>query len=329
MSCSLAHMLPMRRRLSRITGLALLSVLFAAGCTLPQAGDTSTQSAQAVRPIPPVNVQRPPERPEADSVTAHFRALEALRLSRGLLRTDPNPRDLPVTAANVADIFEQIALFDEYSFINGQVVSRPSPAPLRRWQAPVRIQTEFGASVPEERRRADQGFVQGYARRLSQITGHPISTVSTGGNFHVLVLSEAERRASGPLLQRLVPGIDPDTETLIANIPLSVSCLVLAFSRSGDNVYTDAIAIIRAELPDLSRRACYYEEIAQGLGLPNDSPRARPSLFNDSGEFAVLTELDANLLRILYDARLRPGIRAVQARPIIQRITTELLGGDS
>jgi hypothetical protein len=296
---------------------------------MPLPSDMSGQSAQAARPAPPVNAPRPPVRPEADSVTAHFRTLEALRLSRGLLRTEQAPRDLPVTATNVAEIFEQVALFDEYSFVNGQVISRPSPAPLRRWQNPVRIQTEFGASVPADRRRADQAFVQGYSRRLSQITSHPISTVASGGNFHVLVLSEAERRAAGPLLQRLVPGIDPDTETLIANIPLSVSCLVLAFSRSGDNVYTDAIAVIRAELSDLSRRACYYEEIAQGLGLPNDSPRARPSLFNDSAEFAVLTDLDANLLRILYDARLRPGMRAAQARPIIQRIATELVGGDS
>ena len=43
------------------------------------------------------------------------------------------------------------------------------------------------------------------------------------------------------------------------------------------------------------------------MGLPNDSPEARPSLFNDDLEFALLTEHDAILLRMLYDPRLRPG----------------------
>ena len=43
------------------------------------------------------------------------------------------------------------------------------------------------------------------------------------------------------------------------------------------------------------------------MGLPNDSPEARPSLFNDDLEFALLTEHDAVLLRMLYDPRLRPG----------------------
>jgi hypothetical protein len=44
--------------------------------------------------------------------------------------------------------------------------------------------------------------------------------------------------------------------------------------------------VIRAEHPDLLRLSCLHEEIAQGLGLPNDSPRARPSIFNDDEEFA-------------------------------------------
>jgi len=115
----------------------------------------------------------------------------------------------------------------------------------------------------------------------------------------------------------------------VRDLPLSVSCLVLAFSRSGTDVYTDAIAVIRAELPELSRRACYYEELAQGMGLPNDSPRARPSLFNDTAEFAVLTTLDEQLLRMLYDPRLRIGMREREARPVIRRIASELMGGES
>jgi hypothetical protein len=112
-------------------------------------------------------------------------------------------------------------------------------------------------------------------------------------------------------------------------MPISVSCLVLPFSRSGTSVYSDAITIVRAELPDLTRLSCYHEELAQGLGLPNDSALARPSIFNDNEEFALLTGHDEGLLRILYDARLRPGMREPEARGLIQIIAAELRSGES
>ena len=193
----------------------------------------------------------------------------------------------------------------------------------------MRISLEYGASVPEDQRARDSGIVTRFARQLSEFAEHPVSVTRGQGNFHVLVLDEGERRAIAQRLRALVPGIDTASQSLVENLPLSISCLVLAFSRDGSNNYTDAVAIIRAELPDLSRDACYYQEIAQGMGLANDSPQARPSLFNDAAEFAVMTVLDEQLLRILYDPRLKPGLREAEARPIVRRIAAEVMGGPS
>jgi hypothetical protein len=287
--------------------------------------------------IPP---QAPPPRPDAPlappapeaapgPVEAYFARLEQTRLAQGLFRQERAPRDLPVTATRITRAFENVALRDEYQFVNGTIVQTSVPAALRRWEMPVRLSLEFSDSVPAARQARDRAIVADYARDLARITDHPMSVISGRGNFHVLVVDEAARRDIGPRLQTLVPGIDPASQRLIEDLPLSVSCLVLAFSRSGTNVYSDAIAVIRAELPDLSRDACYFEEIAQGLGLPNDTPMARPSLFNDAAEFAVLTTLDEHLLRILYDPRLQPGQRAAEATPIVRRIAEELMGGQS
>ncbi len=287
------------------------------------------ESARPAAPAPATEIQLPPSDLSQSAIAAHFVQKEAQRLSNGLLRRERSPRDLPFSARDVEEAFVRVALFEEYSFMNGRIVERATPAALRRWQVPVRMRLEFGDSVPSAMQRADTSFVRSYATRLGRLSGHPVTLVDTRANFHVLVLSEEERRAIGPRLQELVPGIDPVTLDLVRDLPLTVSCLVLAFSRSGTNVYTDAVAVIRAELPDLSRRACYYEELAQGMGLPNDSPRVRPSLFNDTAEFAVLTALDENLLRLLYDDRLRPGMREPQARPIIREIASELMGGES
>ncbi len=88
------------------------------------------------------------------------------------------------------------------------------------------------------------------------------------------------------------------------------------------------MALIRSEHPDLFRLSCIHEEIAQGLGIPNDSPRARPSIFNDDDEFALLTRHDELLLQMLYDPRLTPGMTAEEARPIARIIARELMGED-
>jgi hypothetical protein len=87
------------------------------------------------------------------------------------------------------------------------------------------------------------------------------------------------------------------------------------------------VALIRAEHPELLRSACIHEELAQGMGLANDSPTARPSIFNDDEEFGLLTKHDELLLKILYDPRLKTGMTVEEATPIVQTIAAELVGG--
>jgi hypothetical protein len=77
------------------------------------------------------------------------------------------------------------------------------------------------------------------------------------------------------------------------------------------------------------RLSCIHEELAQGMGLANDSPQARPSIFNDDEEFALLTRHDELLLRMLYDPRLSPGMTPAEAAPIARQIAAELMGGGS
>ena len=87
--------------------------------------------------------------------------------------------------------------------------------------------------------------------------------------------------------------------------------------------------MIRAEHPDLLRLSCLHEEIAQGLGLANDSPRARPSIFNDDEEYALLTRQDELMLRILYSPELRPGMSLAEAEPIVRMLAARLMGAST
>lgn len=278
------------------------------------------------RPIEEVAID-----PQSAALVTYYANIESERLSNRLLRRDSAARDYPVSATRLAEDYIDIALRDEHTR-TATGFAGASSSVLRRWQAPVVYRVEFGASVPRARRMADYGAVTALAGRLATAARHPISVAPLGaseGNFHVLVLSESERQAIGPRLQQLVPGIDARVSDLVADLPRETFCLVMAFSRDGSATYSEAVAIIRAEHPDLTRLACYHEELTQGLGLASDSDHARPSIFNDDQEFALITDHDLLLLRMHYDPRLSPGMSESRARSLIFSIASELAAGET
>lgn len=287
------------------------------------------------RPAPPVTIPAPikpivlPDGEDQD-LRRYYQRLENNLLTRGLLRIDGGGPDTPFTDTQLARNFIRIALFDEYINDGNQLLARTTESRLRRWATPVRMAVEFGNSVPAEQRAQDTQTVRSYAARLARAADHPVSLSSANPNFHVLIMGEAERRGATARIRQLVPEISETSLRAITNLPRDQLCIVVAFSRAGESVYDKAIAIIRAEHPDLLRKSCLHEELAQGLGLANDSPAARPSIFNDDEEFGLLTAHDELLLRMLYDRRLQPGMQAAEAAPIVNSIATELtLGGAS
>ena len=153
--------------------------------------------------------------------------------------------------------------------------------------------------------------------------------VSEAPNYLVLVEGPGERRAAKDRILGFAPGTSRAALVSALNMTSDIYCTVFSYSDRGSPRYTSALAVIRSELPPLLRKSCVHEEIAQGLGLVNDSPKARPSIFNDDQEFALLTRQDALMLRILYDQRLRPGMTLDEARPIVETIAAELLPDQS
>ena len=275
---------------------------------------------------------KPPVRTGLDaSLVGYYARQEQKLLSQGLLRRDGGGPDTPFDAAALTRSFISIALYDEYSEgAGGRLVQGATRSRLRRWEQPVRLGLTFGGGVPDAVRQRDRIAIAQYAERLARVTGHPVElTDADKANFHVLVLGEDERRAAGPLIRSLVPRVSAGSVAAATNLPTDIYCLALAFSEPGAYTYTSALAVVRAEHPDLTRLSCYHEEIAQGLGLANDSPTARPSIFNDDEEFALLTAHDELLLRMLYDPRLRPGMTPAEAAPTVRLIAGELLGEGS
>jgi hypothetical protein len=255
----------------------------------------------------------------------YYRRLQNELLTQGLLRQDGGGPDTPFNDRQLTENFIRIALFDEYDTTGAILRAQETASELRRWDQPIRMSIEFGNSVPPAQRAADTSFIAAYIARLSRITGLSMALTNGPSNFQVLVLGEDDRASFEPRLRQIAPDLKAASLRAFRELPRDNLCLVLAnFSDTKTATYSNAVAVIRAEHPDLLRQGCFHEEIAQGLGLANDSPAARPSIFNDDEEFGLLTAHDEMLLRILYDPRLRPGMTAPVAAPIVRKIAIEL-----
>jgi hypothetical protein len=314
---------PLPLRLTRAS--LLLALVALAGCVATQPPPVE------IAPPPVVIEPELPGRPSArsEAVRQHYEKVQANLLARGLLRTDGGTQDAPYTDRMLADNFIRVALYDEYARSSGALVARPTQSRLRRWDQPVRVSVRFGDSVPEERRATDRARIASFLARLSRISGHSIRMTDASPNFYLFIVDEDERRAMGPAINAILPGLSPAELAGITEMPISTYCLVYAMSAGKSSSYSRALAVIRAEHPDLMRLSCLHEEITQGLGLANDSPTARPSIFNDDEEFALLTPMDELMVRMLYDPRLTPGMTEAEAEPIVREIAAQLTGGGS
>ncbi len=304
--------------------LAALACLVLVGCSGRQVttGVDPTSRPDGLRPV---EEQAP--NPTDDALAAFYAGVEGDLTASGRMRRDTAPADAPFSIDDLVRNFERIALYDEYVDLGGRFVRQESPSHLRRWTRPVRVGVMTGPSIPPQMAARDRANVAAFTRRLGGLTGLDMA-MSEGAdvNFLVLFMTDAERIAFADQVRARYPDFAPAVVSTLIDTPLDTFCTAYAFADPGNSaIYSAAMILIRAEHPPLTRLSCVHEEMAQAMGLPNDSPDARPSLFNDSLEFALLTDHDEILLRMLYDPRLKPGMTSAEARPLLPAIAADAM----
>lgn len=270
-----------------------------------------------------------PEAENEDGLRRYYAAAEIGLRRAGRLRIDTAPADAPFNIENLVENFERIALYDEYTVTNGRYVARQTRTHLRRWETPVRVATIFGGSTSEGQRRRDSAEVSRYTQRLAGLTGLDMAVVDEAdANLLVLFLSRSEQAEFAATLPDRYPNIDEAVIDAFLNSPVNIFCAAFAFPVKGQKgVYGRSLILVKSEHRDLMRKSCIHEEMAQAMGLSNDSRDARPSIFNDDEEFALLTAHDEILLQMLYDPRLKAGMNAREVLPLLPDIARDAIGG--
>ena len=237
----------------------------------------------------------------------------------GKLRTERAPLDATFSNSRLAENFERIALNREYRRENDVLIEETTPTRLSRWEQPIRYRV-----IGEAATGADRGEYRSFATKLAGLTGLDITEEDENPNLTILILGPEERRV---FISQLQENGLADRMPLVIEWAddISYPCVgQVGYEDSDTGLITGAMIVIKGELEGVLRSSCIHEELTQTLGLMNDDPDVRPSIFNDDQEFALLTEHDEILLRILYDRRLRAGMEAEEARPLLPEIIEEI-----
>lgn len=225
-----------------------------------------------------------------------YRQQGELMESLGLLRTERDPADAPIDDSLLAQNFVRIALGLEA--FGEQEAAR---VPLRRWDEPIRYRV-FGDSA----RAKDRSAIRYFMDRMSTRTGLDIRPQLKDGNFVIFILDAEERRD----IKRTLESDSRDFAVFLGKFldftTKNSPCHATISTDDGSRIRFAAV-LIKAETSGRLRQACIEEELSQAMGLTNDDPDVRPSIFNDDQEFAFLTRHDEILLEMLYDPALRPG----------------------
>lgn len=208
-------------------------------------------------------------------------------------------------ASYIVDSFFEIALKNEYSK-KGQYV--------RKWPASG-IRYHYVHRVADKRLHEDLSEL--HLRHLQMITGLPIAPARSAKEASLIIVFSREDRLNDDLQHYFGMRSAREREDFFRH-----SVCLGHFSTQPDGTIDKAVVIIpvdrardRAKLVD-----CIVEELTQVLGLPNDSEKVYPSIFNDRSVDHLLSGLDYILLKILYDPHLRPGMNKAEAMPVVQSI---------
>ena len=168
---------------------------------------------------------------------------------------------------------------------------------IHKWNSNIRIQLH-GSYTPE-----DEQELTSIISELKELTGLSIKRVNQNANIHIHIIHKSKFKDVMPAYKG-VPQIG-----------------IFYIKPAADHSIQKATILIKDELVGEQRRHILREELTQSLGLPKDSHAYTDSIFQQSKEFSPTQYafIDKEIIHILYDPSIRPGMNQQQALQALQQ----------
>lgn len=204
----------------------------------------------------------------------------------------------------IINSFIEIALKSEYS---------TKVSTLRKWHQPIYYSIEHRTAD----KKLHQEITEIHLAHLSHITGLSISPANNTKVANLKVIFSTESRLTQELQQDFLLNDQQQLQELTHH-----SVCLANFSTGPNNSIHQAIVIIPVDRARAHAKllSCVVEELTQVMGLPNDSDKVFPSIFNDKSHDDYLSGLDYLLLRLLYNKNLKAGMKQAEVQSTLQKI---------
>lgn len=207
----------------------------------------------------------------------------------------------------LVDAFVELALKSEYSRRDN---------PVRKWSAPIRFHVvhRVGEQAIHER------LVRIHLRHLAHLTGLSIEPAESAATANFFVVLTNDDRIDADVLAFAGADKDGRREQFFRDS----MCLASFRTDKGGNIQR-AVGVIPVDRARGKGElvACIAEELTHMVGLSNDTDRPLPSIFNHGTVRSFLSGLDVLMLKMLYDPRIKPGMKEPALRPLLRRIAGE------
>ncbi len=208
----------------------------------------------------------------------------------------------------LVEAFVELALKSDYS---------TRVHPVRKWTTPIRYMLVH--RVGEEEVHA--ALVITHLGQIARITGLDIEPATAAGEANYVVVLTREDMLEADTLQFLGSARDGGRERFFRD-----SICLASFRANPKGSILRAAAMIPVDRArgkgDLL--GCVAEELTHMLGLSNDTHLPLPTIFSHGTVRGALSGLDYLMLKMLYDPRVKPGMKEAALRPILHGIAIEL-----
>lgn len=187
----------------------------------------------------------------------------------------------------------------------------PMDAKIHKWIAPIRIFLDARAGPLDLERKE----LEEHVALLRRLTGLKIEFVPKPADGNLMFVFDTQDRLIGSVNKYLAEPIGgwKDLHGSLCFGMFGVQdALQINFAVIG--IPIDEV-MSRGKLKD-----CVIEETTQVLGLPNDSDKVFPSVFNDHSPQVTLTDDDELLVRLLYSPRIEVGMSRAEALKAVRNI---------
>lgn len=198
----------------------------------------------------------------------------------------------------------------------------PPGGQLAKWQRPLRVAL---VDVPDPQARQ---IAQAHLATLESLSGLDVEEAEPrGANLLVFFADDpvaAARRHRGLYRHRVT---DPRRfEALLAERADS-TCFGFLWGGWPTGGGVDfATVFVRTDRGERTLQGCLVQQTTQVMGLRHDLDPDADSIFSDSGRHDDLTDSDRMMLRLLYDARLKPGLRWPESEALARAALRDLKG---